>query len=118
MAKFPDAQRKAQSEVDKVVGSGRLPTFADRPSLPYVEAVYREVLRWRPPQPLNTAHTTTGADIYDNLEIPKGESSPSISAMKCIRLTLFPGSQVIANIWCVSQSAIQRLITVLIRYLM
>jgi len=78
MAKFPDVQRKAQTEVDRIVGSGRLPTLADRASLPYVEAIYREVLRWRPPQPLNTAHTTTDADIYDNVEIPKGNTSSHI----------------------------------------
>ncbi|KAF7299260.1 O-methylsterigmatocystin oxidoreductase [Mycena indigotica] len=48
MATNPDIQRKAQVEIDNVVGSHRLPDFSDREELPYIEAVYREVLRWRP----------------------------------------------------------------------
>lgn len=72
MSQFPDAQKKAQQEIDKVVGSSRLPDFEDRASLPYVEALFREVLRWRPPMPLNTAHVATEDDIYNGLHIPKG----------------------------------------------
>ena len=48
MALHPDIQKKAQTEVDTVVGTHQLPEFKDRPSLPYVEALYREVMRWRP----------------------------------------------------------------------
>ncbi|KAF8871010.1 cytochrome P450 [Infundibulicybe gibba] len=35
MALYPEAQRKAQAELDSVVGNNRLPEFADRNSLPY-----------------------------------------------------------------------------------
>lgn len=35
MIKHPEALAKAQKEIDSVVGSDRLPTFADRASLPY-----------------------------------------------------------------------------------
>jgi cytochrome P450 len=48
MTLFPDAQHKAQDEIDHVVGSDRLPNLADRDSLPYVDALVSEVLRWRP----------------------------------------------------------------------
>lgn len=48
----PNALRKAQAEIDRVVGSGRLPRFEDRPNLPYIEAVYKEVIRWAPVVPL------------------------------------------------------------------
>ncbi|KAJ6466205.1 cytochrome P450 [Mycena sanguinolenta] len=41
-------QKKAQAEIDTVIGAGRLPEFEDRPSLPFVEALYREVMRWKP----------------------------------------------------------------------
>ncbi|KAF8195380.1 cytochrome P450 [Pholiota molesta] len=80
MAKFPDIQKKAQAEISRVIGSSRLPTYDDRASLPYIEALYREVLRWKPPVPLNTAHVTTEADIYNGFHIPKG-STFSHSAM-------------------------------------
>jgi cytochrome P450 len=52
MAWYPDKMRKAQHEIDVVVGRGRLPTFDDAPNLPYVRAVVVEVLRWRPVAPL------------------------------------------------------------------
>ena len=48
MVAFPEAQRRAQAELDAVVGRARLPTYADAPRLPYVRAIIREVLRWRP----------------------------------------------------------------------
>ncbi len=48
----PEAQRKGQEELDRIIGTGRLPRFEDRASLPYVEAIYREVMRWRPAIPL------------------------------------------------------------------
>lgn len=37
MALYPDVQRKAQAELDKVTQKQRLPTFLDRPDLPYIE---------------------------------------------------------------------------------
>lgn len=52
MVLYPEAQRRAQKELDAVVGPDRLPDFSDRPSLPFVEAVLREVLRWHPVAPL------------------------------------------------------------------
>ncbi|KAK7438217.1 hypothetical protein VKT23_018148 [Stygiomarasmius scandens] len=52
MSLYPDVQLKAQKELDDILGPGRLPTFDDRLSLPYVEAVYREVMRWHPAIPM------------------------------------------------------------------
>ncbi|CAK5279069.1 unnamed protein product [Mycena citricolor] len=46
MALNPDIQRAAQAELDAVVGRSRLPTLEDQSSLPYVDAVCKEVLRW------------------------------------------------------------------------
>jgi cytochrome P450 len=54
MVLHPRVQAKAQQEIDAVVGSERLPNFADRASLPYLEAVLREILRWRPVTPMGT----------------------------------------------------------------
>ena len=47
----PDVQRKAQRELDQVVGPHRLPDFSDQPSLPYVDAIVKETLRWNPVVP-------------------------------------------------------------------
>ena len=51
MLLHPDIQKRAQDELDSVIGRGRLPTFEDRPKLPFVDAVCKEVLRWRPVSP-------------------------------------------------------------------
>ena len=72
MAVHPDIQKKAQNEIDAVVGTHRLPEFEDRPSLPFVEALYREVMRWKPVLPLGVAHATTAEDIYNGYFVPKG----------------------------------------------
>lgn len=40
---FPDAQRKAQEEIDRVIGHDRSPTFADVADMPYIQAVIKEV---------------------------------------------------------------------------
>ena len=46
MLLYPDVQRKAQEEVDSVVGRDRLPRAEDLDKLPYLEAVLKEVTRW------------------------------------------------------------------------
>ncbi len=47
----PDAQTKAQEEIDRVIGTDRLPTFDDEPELPYVSAFSKEVFRWQQAAP-------------------------------------------------------------------
>ena len=48
----PEIQTMAQDELDTVTGRERLPTFEDRPKLPFVDALCQEVVRWRPIVPL------------------------------------------------------------------
>ena len=45
MVLYPDVLKKAQEEMDRVVGKHRLPTMEDRESLPYFDCVLKEVLR-------------------------------------------------------------------------
>ncbi|KAJ7782009.1 hypothetical protein DFH07DRAFT_792297 [Mycena maculata] len=52
MTMYPDIQKKAQAAVDEVAGQDRLPDFND--NIPYVDALVREVLRWRPMIPLSS----------------------------------------------------------------
>ncbi|KAF8161643.1 cytochrome P450 [Crassisporium funariophilum] len=72
MAASPQVQKRAQAELDRVIGTNRLPVFEDRPSLPYIEAIYREVLRFAPPLPLGVPHCLSEDDYYDGYFIPKG----------------------------------------------
>jgi cytochrome P450 len=54
MVLYPEVQARAQEEIDSVIGEGlkRLPDWDDRASMPYVDAVIRETLRWFPVVPL------------------------------------------------------------------
>jgi len=45
MVKNPEVFRKAQEEIDRVIGNDRLVDYDDKDSLPYFAAVLREVLR-------------------------------------------------------------------------
>lgn len=72
MALHPSVQRRVQDEIDRVVGTDRLPSFEDRDSLPLVEALLRETMRWRPVVPLAFPHTTVKDDMYKGFYIPKG----------------------------------------------
>jgi cytochrome P450 len=70
----PVAQKRAQAELDDVLGPGpeRLPTAADRARLPYVEACWKESLRWHPVAPEGLAHMVRDDDVYEGYRIPKG----------------------------------------------
>lgn len=96
----PEAQRKAQAEIERVIGSDRFPTFADQPDLPYVDAFVKEVFRWGPVTPLGKPavlrtredhgspslrganrgdspgipHIVTEDDVYEGYLIPKGST--------------------------------------------
>ncbi|KAG1851300.1 cytochrome P450 [Suillus subalutaceus] len=72
MTLFPDVQKKAQAEIDAVVGPDRLPSFADREYLPYTEALVKEVLRWSVIVPTGAPHCVNKDDIHDGYYIPKG----------------------------------------------
>lgn len=54
MTCYPEVQKKAQCEIDTIVGTDTLPTYADRKRLPYVNALFLEVIRWNPVAPLGT----------------------------------------------------------------
>ena len=52
MILYPDVAQKAQAEIDTVVGQDRLPSFADRERLPYINAIVLEVMRWHSVTPI------------------------------------------------------------------
>ncbi|KAI0278746.1 cytochrome P450 [Russula aff. rugulosa BPL654] len=68
----PEAQTMAQKELDTITRRERLPTFEDRFKLPFVDAICKEVIRWRPVVPLSMPHATTEDDVYNGFFVPKG----------------------------------------------
>ncbi|PYI13896.1 putative cytochrome P450 [Aspergillus violaceofuscus CBS 115571] len=68
----PETVEAGQRELDAVVGASRLPTFADIPALPYLDAIISELLRWRPISPIGVPHAVIQEDDYMGYRIPKG----------------------------------------------
>lgn len=68
----PNAVKTAQAELDRVVGSDRLPTWEDEKDLPYIRALVKEVLRWRAVNKFGMPHCTSDDDWYEGHFIPKG----------------------------------------------
>jgi cytochrome P450 len=48
LARSPEIQDRARKEIDAVCGTDRAPLFSDFAALPYVNAIVKEGLRWRP----------------------------------------------------------------------
>ncbi|OSX58632.1 hypothetical protein POSPLADRAFT_1060526 [Postia placenta MAD-698-R-SB12] len=69
---YPQVVDKAQAEIDKVVGTSRLPELADRESLPYLGCIVQEVHRWNPATPLGIPHRLQENDSYNGYGLPEG----------------------------------------------
>ncbi|KAI0264172.1 cytochrome P450 [Gloeopeniophorella convolvens] len=67
-----NVQTRAQAELNAVIGRERLPTLDDRPRLPYVEAICKEVMRWQMVTPMGLPHASSEDDVYKGFFIPKG----------------------------------------------
>lgn len=73
MMSNPEAQERAQAELDSVLGRDRLPAFSDRKDLPYVECILSELFRWQPVGPLGFPHKSIETIFYDGYVIPAGK---------------------------------------------
>ena len=74
---FPEVFHRARAEIDTVCGapgsgSLRLPEISDMQSMPYMEALVKEVLRWRPAVPMPPPHQLTEALSYKGYHFPPG----------------------------------------------
>ena len=72
MALFPDVQKKAQDELDRVVDPDRLPEFDDLDNMPYIRATIMEAMRWMPVIPCGLPHAVIQDDMYKGFHIPRG----------------------------------------------
>ncbi|EIW56861.1 cytochrome P450 [Trametes versicolor FP-101664 SS1] len=69
MVLHPEAFKKAQQELDVVIGRSRLPDDTDRENLPYLECLLKEVYRWQCPVPLAIPHNLMEDDEYRGYHI-------------------------------------------------
>ncbi|KAI0082001.1 cytochrome P450 [Panus rudis PR-1116 ss-1] len=72
MIAHPEIQRRAQKEIDSVIGKDRTPVFDDINDLPYVRAIIDEVHRFRPITPTALPHKAMEDERVDNYLLPKG----------------------------------------------
>ncbi|KAK4173662.1 cytochrome P450 [Triangularia setosa] len=61
---------KAQDDMDRGVGGGRLPGFEDRLGLPYINVIVEELLRWRPAGAAGVPHFSKVEGNYEGYRIP------------------------------------------------
>lgn len=107
MSAHPEVQKRAQSEIDTIVGQGRLPTLDDRESLVYVAAVVKEVLRWGPVAPLGLAVLSCYRFVVFSLIFPFVGLQHRVTEDDTYEGYLIPkGATVIANIWYETSSSL------------
>ena len=71
-ALHPHVVKKAQEELDRIVGHERLPQISDQEDLPYISALIKELLRWVCPVPIGVPKRVAEDDIYKGYFIPAG----------------------------------------------
>jgi hypothetical protein len=96
MVLYPDAQKRAQAEIDSVIGRDRLPTFEDRASLPYVDAIERETFRWNPVLPLGDLRYWVISSLLNSIFKRIGTCYLEHG---CIRWLFYPKRSVIFILW-------------------
>jgi len=72
---YPEAFQKARQDVDRVCntpGNLRMPDLEDMEQLPYICAIIKELLRWRPIFQLTPDHCATTDIEFEGYNFPKG----------------------------------------------
>ena len=67
---FPEVQKRAKEEIDRIVGPDRLPTMDDEPKLQYIRGCVKESIRWMPTTILGVPHGVMQDDMYMGYRIP------------------------------------------------
>ncbi|KIA75902.1 hypothetical protein HK57_00307 [Aspergillus ustus] len=71
MCLYPEAQKRAQEEIDRVVGPNRLPTDEDAANLPYIQQVIQETQRWITAVPLSLPRAANAPVHWGKFTIPE-----------------------------------------------
>ncbi|TCD64317.1 hypothetical protein EIP91_004264 [Steccherinum ochraceum] len=74
LATHTDVQARAHDEIDRIIGSGRMPTIEDVQHLPYLQAIIKEVHRFCPSVPYALPHYSTAEETIGAYTIPKNST--------------------------------------------
>ncbi|KAI0682494.1 cytochrome P450 [Cytidiella melzeri] len=89
MALYPEIMRRAQADIDALVGRDRMPNFGDWEHLSYIHAIVKRALRWKTVVPIGVPHRNT--EIFCTIfRLPSSYYSPHFRTI---------GSTTIPNIW-------------------
>lgn len=81
--------KKAQAEIDAVVGKDRLADFRDRGKLRYIDFIVQEAYRWAPLSPVGIPHRSIKDDTYNGLFIPGGSTIYANARAMCYDETIY-----------------------------
>lgn len=70
LIRHPDILKRAQRELDTVIGVDRLVEESDIPKLPYLQAVVKEAFRMHPALPVSIPHQATQASNVMGFSLP------------------------------------------------
>lgn len=85
----PAVLKKAQAEIDAVVGTDRLPSFEDRERLRYIDFIVQEAFRWAPLSPIGIPHRSIEDDTYNGMFIPAGTTVYANARAMCYNETMY-----------------------------
>ncbi|KAJ0413479.1 cytochrome P450 [Aspergillus carlsbadensis] len=72
LARNPTIQERARQEIDPICGTDRSPTWTDFDTMPYVNCIVKEGMRFRPVISTGLPHRNAEEDEYEGMLIPKG----------------------------------------------
>lgn len=114
MAHYPEIQKRAQEEIDQITGGVKLPEHNDIDTLPYLQAVLLETLRWHSVAPLGMPrfssrwidthkdilalpHQAVCEDEYSGYRIPAGKNH--VYFQFATNFLPFTGATITVNAW-------------------
>ncbi|KAL2855262.1 cytochrome P450 [Aspergillus pseudodeflectus] len=74
LARNPAIQERARKEIDPICGTHRSPTWTDFDTMPFVNCIVKEGMRFRPVISTGLPHRNAEEDEYEGMLIPKGST--------------------------------------------
>ncbi|KAK7684552.1 hypothetical protein QCA50_012499 [Cerrena zonata] len=105
MALHPHEQKKAQQEIDSITGGGqRTVSLEDRPNMPYMRALLKEVARWHVVVPMSMPPVFWSIEVLAYNLLLEGVPRRTAETDIYNGYTIPADTIVVPNIWALSQT--------------